>query len=121
MVTEKYEKAFSTANIAKEQAFYDSDLDFQLALTDKESGCLAIVAFTLESEESFSKTYERIVHKAFASEIEALTKNLADAARKKAVKRFIDSLQVDVTWTHRHYIKDDEYIPYGEDIEEFLK
>ncbi|MFA5285371.1 MAG: hypothetical protein WC347_07230, partial [Smithellaceae bacterium] len=28
---------------------------------------------------------------------------------------------VSVTWTHRHYIKDDEYIPHGENIEEFLK
>ena len=26
-----------------------------------------------------------------------------------------------VEWTHRHYVKDDEYIPYGEDIEAFLK
>jgi type I restriction enzyme M protein len=25
-----------------------------------------------------------------------------------------------VEWTHRHYVKDDEYIPYGEDIEAFL-
>jgi type I restriction enzyme M protein len=28
---------------------------------------------------------------------------------------------VSVTWTHRHYVKDDEYIPHGENIEEFLK
>ena len=26
-----------------------------------------------------------------------------------------------VEWTHRHYVQDDEYIPYGEDIEAFLK
>jgi type I restriction enzyme M protein len=26
-----------------------------------------------------------------------------------------------VEWTHRHYVQDDEYIPHGEDIEEFLK
>ena len=26
-----------------------------------------------------------------------------------------------VEWTHRHYVKDDEYIPCGEDIETFLK
>ena len=28
---------------------------------------------------------------------------------------------VSVEWTHRHYVKDDEYIPHGEDIETFLK
>ena len=27
----------------------------------------------------------------------------------------------EVIWTHRHYVKDDEYIPFGEDIETFLK
>jgi len=27
---------------------------------------------------------------------------------------------VAVEWTHRHYVKDDEYIPHGENIEEFL-
>ena len=26
-----------------------------------------------------------------------------------------------VQWTHRHYVQDDEYIPYGEDIDAFLK
>jgi type I restriction enzyme M protein len=25
-----------------------------------------------------------------------------------------------VEWTHRHYVKDDEYIPHGEDIAAFL-
>lgn len=24
-------------------------------------------------------------------------------------------------WTHRHYVRDDEYIPYGEEIEAFLE
>jgi type I restriction-modification system DNA methylase subunit len=28
---------------------------------------------------------------------------------------------VSVEWTHRHYVKDDEYIPHGDDIEAFLK
>ena len=80
------------------------------------------MAFTLEPDDSFSKVYERLVRQAFPSEIEAVTKKLTDAtAKKKAVKRFIDSLQAEVEWTHRHYVKDDEYIPYGENIEEFLK
>ncbi len=28
---------------------------------------------------------------------------------------------VSIEWVHRHYARDDEYIPYGEDIEAFLK
>lgn len=122
IITEKYEKSFTAANIAREQAFYDSELEFNLGLTDKESGCYAIVAFTLQPEDSFSKTYERIVRQAFPSQIEKITRTFTDAtAKKKAVKRFIDALEVHAHWTHRHYVKDDEYIPYGEDIEGFLK
>jgi type I restriction enzyme M protein len=120
-ITEKYEKSLTAANIAREQAFYESDLEFNLGLTDKESGCFAIVAFTLAPDDGFAKVYERLVRQAFSSEIETLTKKLSNAnAKRKVVKRFIDSLQVDVDWTHRNYAKDDEYIPYGEDIEEFL-
>ncbi|MGZ8845028.1 MAG: terpene synthase family protein, partial [Pyrinomonadaceae bacterium] len=82
----------------------------------------AKVAFTLEADDSFAKVYEKVVREAFPAQIEAVTKRLTDAAvKKKAVKRFIDSLQAEVEWTHRHYVKDDEYIPYGEDIEAFLK
>jgi type I restriction enzyme M protein len=104
VVTEPYEKSFTAANIAREQAFYDSELEFKLGLTDEESGCFAIVAFTLAADDSFSKVYENVVREAFSSEIEAQTKKIADAtAKKKAVKRFIDSLQTEVEWTHRHY------------------
>jgi len=40
--------------------------------------------------------------------------------RSKIVKRFIKELDLAVTYTHRHYIADHEYIPFGEDIEAFL-
>ena len=52
----------------------------------------------------------------------AVTKGLnATQEKTKAVKAFIKGLQVDVKFTHRHYVSDHEYIPYGEDIEAFLK
>jgi type I restriction enzyme M protein len=158
IITEKYEKSFTAANIAKEQPFYsakplfgvrrlDTTLDlqrgrsasaiqsaavvgalqngslhFNVYVTDPQSARSAKVAFTLEPDGSFSRVYEKVVREAFPFEIEALTKKLADAAaKKKVVKRFIDSLLTEVEWTHRHYVKDDEYIPYGEDIEGFLK
>src|SRR5260370_26569877 len=96
VITEKYEKTFSAANIAKEQAFYDSDLEFKLRLTDNDSGCFVIVAFTLGPKDSFPKIYERLVRQAFPSDIEGVTKKPSDAtAKKKAVKRFTDALQAE--------------------------
>ena len=45
-----------------------------------------------------------------------------DNAAKKFRALMADDPEVlAVEWTHRHYVKDDEYIPHGEDIEAFLK
>jgi len=45
-----------------------------------------------------------------------------DSAAKKFKAVLGDRPEVfSVEWTHRHYVQDDEYIPYGEEIETFLK
>jgi hypothetical protein len=43
----------------------------------------------------------------------------AGKAFREALADVDEALSVE--WTHRHYVQDDEYIPYGEDIESFLK
>ena len=121
MVTERYEKAFTAANIKKEQAFYASDLNFKITLTEPDNGRKVTVNFTLGPEESFTNVFEQAVKKAFKRELTELTKDITDTkAKNKAVKHFLASLSTEVEWTHRHYVKDDEYIPFGEDIETFL-
>jgi len=54
------------------------------------------------------------------------TASLILGPRDNAAKKFKALMEgkpevLAVEWTHRHYVKDDEYIPYGEDIEAFLK
>ena len=121
MVTERYEKAFTAANINKEQAFYESDLIFRILLTEPEKGRKVTVNFTLGPEDQFARLYEKAVRKAFKAEIDALTKDITETKTKnKAVKRFLALLSTEVEWTRRHYVKDNEYIPFGEDIETFL-
>jgi type I restriction enzyme M protein len=92
-VTEPYEKAFTAANLAKEQAFYGSELTFRVSLnTDRTK-----------------KTVE-------------LALKPADSAAKKLKAALGDRPEIlSVEWTHRHYVQDDEYIPHGEDIAAFLK
>jgi type I restriction enzyme M protein len=119
IITERYEKAFTVANVAKEQAFYASELSFNVRLTDPESGRTAAIAFTLAPEESFTRVFERAACNAFSAELQKKLTGAAD--KKKAVKRFLDALQAEAEWTHRHYVKDDEYIPFGEEIEMFLE
>ena len=93
IITEPYEKTFTASNLAKEQAFHDSDLIFRVRVKndDKEKN----VEFVLKP---------------------------ADSAVKKLKAALGDQPEIiSVEWTHRHYVQDDEYIPQGEDIEAFLK
>jgi len=93
MITEPYEKAFTAANLKKEQAFYSSDLAFRVRVKtdDKE------------------KTVEFVLKP-------------ADNAARKLNATLGDRLEAaSVEWTHRHYVQDYEYIPHGEDIDAFLK
>ncbi len=91
-ITEPYEKAFSAASLKKEMEFYDSDLTFNLRL--KFGQTEKNVTFALGPKDNIKSRYEKF----FADKPEILA----------------------VEWTHRHYVKDDEYIPFGEDIEEFF-
>lgn len=45
----------------------------------------------------------------------------SDSAPKKFKAVLSDRPEIlSVEWTHRHYVQDDEYIPFGEDIAAFL-
>jgi len=88
-----YEKAFTAANVKKEQDFHESDLSFRVRV--KVKGKEKTVEFTVKAKDNATKK---------------LKEALADADETLSVE-----------WTHRHYVQDDEYIPHGEDIEAFLK
>ena len=94
IITEAYEKTFTAANVAKEQAFHDSDLTFRVSVKtdDKEK---KTVGFVVKPSDSATKKLKAV---------------LGDRP---------DILSVE--WMHRHYVQDDEYIPHGEDIVTFLK
>lgn len=92
-ITEAYDKAFTAANLKKEQDFYESDLIFRARMR-------------------IGKT----------EQVKTLTLTPKDSATKKFKELITDGAEVvAVEWTHRHYVKDDEYIPHGQDIEAFLK
>ncbi len=101
-VTEPYEKAFTAANLKKEQEFYDSDLAFRVR-----------VALPSPSGRGAGGEGEKTL---------TLTLKAGDNAAQK-FKALMENKPeiVSVEWTHRHYVKDDEYIPHGEEIEAFLK
>jgi type I restriction enzyme M protein len=93
IVTEPYEKAFTAANLKKEQEFHESDLSFRVRV--KVKGKEKTIEFTVKAKDNAAKAFKEA---------------LADADERLSVE-----------WTRRHYVQDDEYIPHGEDIESFLK
>jgi len=93
IITEPYEKAFTAANVKKEQGFHASDLSFRVRV--KAKGKKKTVEFTVKAKDNATKKFKQ----ALAGADETLS----------------------VEWTHRHYVQDDEYIPHGEEIETFLK
>jgi len=93
IVTEPYEKTFTAQNVRKEQQFYESELTFRVRL--KADGAEKTVEFVIIP---------------------------ADDAAEKFKAAMGNRPEIGgIEWTHRHYVKDDEYIPHGEDIVAFLK
>jgi len=119
-ITEPFTKSLTPANVKKEQEFYESDLEFRITLKGK--GEQWEIFFPLKPEENFAKKVEAEVNKVFAGEVKRLTKGIEDSDdRSKCVKSFFAGLDPQAVFTHRQYVQDSEYIPYGEDIEGFLK
>ncbi len=91
-IAEPYDKTFSAANLKKEQEFYASDLTFRVRLKVGESE--KTETLTLAPQDNATEKFKALL-----------------AGRPEVLA---------VEWTHRHYVKDDEYIPHGEDIATFL-
>lgn len=119
-ITEPYEKDLTAANIKRELDFYDSEIIFTgvVLLDDKQQP----FKLTLKPNDSFTIGYHKQLKALFKAELtEALT-GIADKDQAKTEKAFLKSIiALEVSFKHRHYVQDNEYIPYGEDIAEFLE
>src|SRR5262249_12721344 len=71
VITEPYEKAFTAANIAREQEFYASELCFTVRLTEPESVAVEIVTLEFMPEGTMPQVLEKGVSEVFVAEIEA--------------------------------------------------
>jgi type I restriction enzyme M protein len=110
-ITEPYERALTAANLKKEQEFYASNLKFCVKLKVEKSLPASLCRRGDPSGEGIFS--EKVIEF-------TLTPKDNTAAQFKALMEDKPEI-VSVEWTHRHYVKDDEYIPHGEDIEAFLK
>ena len=127
VVTEPYEKAFTAANLAKEQAFYESELTFRVTFSPHPPGeaAVALGSSRAPGEVAGALGSPRPPGEGQGVRAEKFVEFVlkpGDSAAKKLKAAFGDRPAVlSVEWTHRHYVQDDEYIPHGEEIEAFLK
>jgi len=120
-ITEPYNKNFTPATVKKEQQFYDSELIFTLTVVNGQQS--KALELSLQPEDGFSSHYQKALKALFKTELATAIKEAKNSKEKTALeKAFLKSLiAVDIQYTHRHYVMDNEYIPYGQDIAEFLQ
>jgi type I restriction enzyme M protein len=119
-ITEPYEKDLTAANIKRELDFYDSEITFAgvVLLDDKEQP----FKLTLKPNDSFTTCYHKQLKSLFKAELAEALKGIADKDQSKTEKAFLKSIiALEISFYHRHYVQDNEYIPYGEDIAVFLE
>ncbi len=120
MITEPFNKPLTQANVKKEQEFYDSEIDFALKITA--NGKTREITFSLKLSDSFTDKFDEVIRQVFGKEMgELVAKDATVREKTKALKEFLKEATIEAQYTHRHYIEDDEYISYGEDMETFLK
>ena len=117
IITEPYEKAYTDANLKKELEFHDSEIRFDVKLTFKSKAFenpSFNIPITLKPGDSVAKVRK-----------ESFQKVVIDEYREYLEGVLIQ--EPEITWTHRHYVSDSEYIPYDPDrnkedyIPEFLE
>lgn len=119
-IREPFEKALMPAIIKKEQTFYDSELVFYLTLSDGQQQ--KPFELILQAKDVFATVYQKAAKTLFKTELKQALAGLNSKELAATEKAFINGLKVSkVDYRHRHYLQDNEYIPYGEDIQAFLE
>ncbi len=100
IITEPFSVQFKAASVKSKQVFYDSEMTFHIRVTSPKSKKLYEFDLTLGPDDSFVQLYKAEIEERFGKEMDKIT-----AAT-------LDKLETEVSYTHRHYIRDDEYIPF---------
>ena len=100
-ITEPFPVQFKAQNVKSKQDFYASEMTLHIRVTSPKTQQIHQFDLTLEPEDSFLTLYKTEIDRRFGEELGRLT--VAN----------LDRLETEVSYTHRHYIKDDEYIPFN--------
>lgn len=99
-ITEPFPVQFKAANVKAKQEFFESEMTLHIRVTAPQSKTPHAFDLPLGPQDSFTNLYKAEVQKRFGKEMGKFTAST------------LDGLETEVSYTHRHYIKDDEYIPF---------
>ncbi len=115
-VTEPFPVQFKVANARARQDFYETEIVFHVRVLSPVSRTVHEFDLAVAQDGSFLEAYKAAVVARFPEELPP-----------RLTTAILDKLETDVSYTHRYYVKDDEYIPFDaasdplEYIPEFLE
>ena len=109
--TTEFDKAITPGNFKKIQEYYGKTIKFEVCAKPID---LDEVTFTLElnADKPFMTEYTKKLKEIYKDNFKGL--------KAKEITALIKTFTTTIKYTHPHYIDDSEYIPYGQNIEEFL-
>jgi type I restriction enzyme M protein len=113
-ITEKFSTGLNQSSVKKKFEFY-GELEFNLNITLPEN--LGSKKTDLSFKYDETGNFETYIVGKLTEKLPEIKKKLDD----KELKSLFKQLKIEAEYTHNHYIEDYEYIPFGEDIEAFLK
>lgn len=109
-IDEAFTTKLNNSNVKNKFDLYD-DFEMSIKLTDSEEN-----EYTAKFKFDGESTFEKLLK----AELEKQSKTIKKLSVRDFSK-YLKSCEIEATYKHRHYIEDNEYIPFYEDIEEFLK
>lgn len=108
-IEEEFDTTLSNANVKKKYQLY-GDLEFKVKLIDKKEE-----EYNFEFIFDDSKPFETILIDLLKGKNTSLKYKTG-----KELKSYLKECKISAEYKHKHYIEDTEYIPFGENIEEYL-
>ena len=109
--TTEFDKALTPGNFKKIQEYYAKPLEFDVSVSPIDADEVNFI-LKLNTDKPFMTEYTKKLKEIYKNDFKGL--------KAKEITALIKTFTTTIKYTHPYLIDDHEYIPYGENIEEFL-
>lgn len=109
---EPFDVQFNNSNVKKKYQLYgDLNFNIKIRIPEKEKEFV----FDIKFDDSIP------IETLLSDELKRNIPDLFKDMKINDIKKWLKSAALEVAYEHKHYVEDVEYVPYDEDVEEFLK